>query len=378
MLDYETLRIIWWLLVGILLIGFAIMDGHDLGVAILLPWVAKTDNERRILLNTVGPHWDGNQVWLLTGGGAMFAAWPFIYATAFSGFYWAMLAVLWTLFLRPVGFDYRSKLPGSTWRSTWDWLLFVSGFVPPIIFGVAFGNLLLGVPFTFDDTLRADYTGSFWALLNPFSLLCGLVSLAMITFQGASFLMIKTEESLRPRAQAAAQIAGLLTAVLFVLAGIWVSQIAGYMITSGAAPNAESNPLGKIVVTQVGAWLNNYHAQPVLWLLPAIGVLASILGMLFARAGKGMAAFVASSLTQLGIIGTVGVSMFPFLMPSSLNPNVSLTMWDATSSQLTLMVMFWAAIIFTPIILLYTAWCYRVMRGPVTEKQIKENSKSAY
>lgn len=378
MFDYETLRFIWWLLIGVLLIGFAIMDGHDLGVGTLLPWIGKTDDERRVLLNTVGPHWDGNQVWFITGGGALFAAWPFIYATAFSGFYWAMLAVLWTLFLRPVGFDYRSKLPSPAWRTFWDWALFVSGFVPPVIFGVAFGNLLQGVPFTFDDTLRADYTGTFWALLNPFALLCGLVSSAMITFQGATFLIIKTEGATRRRARTAASLTGLACALLFVAAGVWVSQIAGYRIVAGGLTGAESNPLAKVVITQTGAWLANYHRWPLLWLLPAVGILGALGGAALARAGRGGAAFIASSLTQAGVIGTVGASMFPFLMPSSLNPNASLTAWDATSSHLTLQVMFWAAIIFTPLILLYTSWCYRVMRGPVTEEQIRNNSKSAY
>ena len=187
MFDYITIRFIWWLLIGVLLIGFAIMDGHDMGVGTLLPWIGKTDSERRVLLNTVGPHWDGNQVWLITGAGALFAAWPFVYATAFSGFYWAMLAVLWTLFLRPVGFDYRSKLSNPRWRRFWDWILFVSGVVPPLVFGVAFGNLLEGVPFNFDDTLRASYTGNLWMMLNPFALLCGLVSSAMPSISEAAF-----------------------------------------------------------------------------------------------------------------------------------------------------------------------------------------------
>ena len=174
MFDYETLKIIWWLLVGVLLVGFAIMDGHDMGVGTLLPFVGRSDLERRVVINTVGPHWDGNQVWFITGGGAIFAAWPLVYATAFSGFYWAMLLVLWALFFRPVGFDYRSKIHNSTWRSVWDWGMFIGGFVPPVIFGVAFGNLLQGVPFQFDAYLVSTYTGSFWQLLNPFALLAGV------------------------------------------------------------------------------------------------------------------------------------------------------------------------------------------------------------
>ena len=378
MMDYATLKFIWWVLVGVLLIGFAIMDGHDMGVGTLLPWVARTDSQRRVLLNTVGPHWEGNQVWFITGGGAIFAAWPYVYATAFSGFYWAMLAVLWALFFRPVGFDYRSKLENPTWRAFWDWGLFVGGFVPPVIFGVAFGNLLQGVPFTFDDTLRVSYTGGFWALLNPFALLCGLVSCAMITFQGATFLIIKTEGVLRTRARYAANLAGIASAMLFVLAGVWVTRLQGFYVVAGDFPGADSNPLAKVVSTASGAWLANYAHHPWLWSIPLLGIIAPLLGALLARRGRGGLAFIASSLTQAGVIGTAGVSMFTFLMPSSLNPNASLTVWDATSSHLTLTIMFWVAIIFTPLILLYTSWCYRVMRGPVTEEQINANNKSAY
>src|SRR5450830_1406752 len=200
MLDYFTLKIIWWALVGVLLIGFAIMDGHDMGVGTLLPFVGRTDLERRVAINTVGPHWDGNQVWFITAGGALFAAWPVVYATAFSGFYWAMILVLWALFFRPVGFDYRSKIHNAKWRSTWDWGLFVGGAVPPLVFGIAFGNLLQGVPFHFNNMLVSTYTGSFWQLLNPFALLTGVVSSAMITLQGGTYLAHRTEGVIQARA----------------------------------------------------------------------------------------------------------------------------------------------------------------------------------
>lgn len=234
MLTFVALKLIWWVLVGVLLIGFAIMDGHDMGVGTLLPFVGKGDTERRVVINTIAPHWDGNQVWFITGGGAIFAAWPFVYATAFSGFYWAMLAVLWALFFRPVGFDYRSKIENPTWRQTWDIGLFIGGFVPPVIFGVAFGNLLQGVPFHFDDTLMPYYTGTFWGLLNPFALLCGLVSSAMITFHGAVYLMLRTEKEIYDRARTAASIFGPLALILFALAGVWLAYggIGGYKITS--------------------------------------------------------------------------------------------------------------------------------------------------
>ena len=199
MIDYAILKVIWWLFIGVLLVGFAIMDGQDMGVGTLLPFLGKNDSERRIMINSVAPHWDGNQVWLITGGGAMFAAWPMMYATAFSGFYWAMLIVLMALIFRPVAFDYRSKVSAASWRSSWDWLLFVGSVVPPIIFGVAFGNLLQGVPFHIDDTMRPIYTGSFFGLLNPFGLLCGVVSLAMIVFHGANYLVLRTEGDLQAR-----------------------------------------------------------------------------------------------------------------------------------------------------------------------------------
>ena len=327
MFDYATVKVIWWLLVGVLLIGFAVMDGHDMGVGTLLPFVGRSDLERRVVINTVGPHWDGNQVWFITGGGAIFAAWPLVYATAFSGFYWAMLVVLWALFFRPVGFDYRSKIQNPTWRATWDWGLFVGGAVPPVIFGVAFGNLLQGVPFRFDDYLVSTYTGTFWQLLNPFALLAGVVSSAMLTMHGGVYLAHRTEGQIQTRAISAAIAAA---------------------------------------------------AYPVLWLLPAFGLLGAngASGLLILR--RTGTAFVLSSLSIAGVIGTAGAAMFPFIMPSSSMPNASLTVWDSVSSQMTLTLMFWATVIFMPLIVLYTSWAYRVMRGKVTVEFIRGNEHSAY
>ncbi len=378
MLDYESLKIIWWLLVGVLLLGFAIMDGHDMGVGTLLPFVGKTDLERRVVINTVGPHWDGNQVWFITGGGAIFAAWPLVYATAFSGFYWAMLAVLWALFFRPVGFDYRSKIENTTWRTTWDWGLFVGGFVPPVIFGVAFGNLLQGVPFHFDDNLVSYYTGTFWELLNPFALLAGVVSSAMITFQGANYLMHRTEGAIFERTRIWAMLSGLVMIATFILAGFFVAGLPGFVITSSVDPGALPNPMDKSVVIQVGAWLDNFNAQPLLWALPALGVLGGLAGVVLAYLRKPLTAFVASSLAMAGIIGTAGVAMFPFVMPSSSDPRSSLTVWDAVSSHLTLGLMFWATVIFMPLIIFYTSWAYKVMAGKITTDFIKAHDKAAY
>lgn len=376
--DYPTLKLIWWLLVGVLLVGFAIMDGHDMGVGTLLPFVGRSDTERRVVINTVGPHWDGNQVWFITGGGAIFAAWPIVYATAFSGFYWAMLAVLWALFFRPVGFDYRSKIHNATWRSTWDWGLFVGGFVPPVIFGVAFGNLLQGVPFHFDDTLVPYYTGRFWGLLNPFALLCGVVASAMITLQGAVYLMHRTEDEIHARSRKAMLGAGIVLLVAFSAAGVWVQDIPGYVITSAFDPAALPNPQAKTVAREAGAWMANYRAMPAILLVPALAYLGVIGAVWLAWRGRTLAAFVASSLAIVGVIGTAGVSMFPFVMPSISAPDMSLTVWDAVSSHRTLTIMFWATLIFMPLIVLYTGWAYKVMSGKVTAAYVRENEHSAY
>jgi cytochrome d ubiquinol oxidase subunit II len=379
MLDYETLKLVWWLLVGVLLVGFAIMDGHDMGVGTLLPFVGRNDLERRAVINTVAPHWDGNQVWFITAGGAIFAAWPLIYATAFSGFYWAMMAALWALFFRPVGFDYRSKIQNPTWRSTWDWGLFIGGAVPPIIFGVAFGNLLQGVPFQFNDTLQSTYSGSFWQLLNPFALLAGVVSLGMITFQGANYLMMRTEGDIQRRARTASLIFGALTLVSFAAAGWWVAHgIDGYVITSTVDPNALPDPLDKTVAREAGAWMHNYAHYPWAKWVPITAFIALAAGMILARVGRPGLAFIASSVACAGIIGTAGVSMFPFLMPSSLDPRSSLTVWDSVSSQLTLGVMLGATVIFMPLIIFYTSWAYKVMWGKVTTEYIRANDKSVY
>jgi cytochrome d ubiquinol oxidase subunit II len=378
-MDYEFLRFIWWLLIGVLLIGFAVTDGFDMGVGALLKVVGKTDNERRVMINAVAPHWDGNQVWLITAGGALFAAWPPVYATSFSGFYLAMILTLVALYFRPIGFDYRSKLDSPRWRSNWDWALTFGSAVPPIIFGVAFGNLLIGVPFHFDELLRVIYTGSFLALLNPFALLVGVLSLLMFVSQGAAYLQMKTEGDVLKRSQTIGIISGLGAAVLFVLAGVWLSAgIDGYVITSVIDHNAINNAVSKTVEVQAGAWLQNYADTPILWVFPILGVAAFALAGLFSKIGKGAFAFVLSSLGQAGVILTCGISMFPFVMPSSSNPSHSLTMWDATSSELTLKIMFIVACIFVPIVLGYTIWSYAKMFGRLNEKTIQDNTHSLY
>jgi cytochrome d ubiquinol oxidase subunit II len=379
-LDYEMLRLIWWLFLGVLLIGFAIMDGFDLGVAMLLQFVARTDIERRVTINTIGPVWEGNQVWLILGGGAVFAAWPPVYAASFSGFYLAMFLVLATLILRPVGFDFRNKIPDPGWRAFWDYALFAGGLVPSVVFGVAFGNLLQGVPFSLDSDLRILYTGSgLFELLNPFGLLCGLVSSAMLAGHGAIYLTLKTEGTVQARARGAALILAPATIVLFALAGLWVAWgIDGYVITSPIAADGPSNPLLKTVTRQPGQWFANYRAHSWMIAAPVLGLLGPLLALLFTSARRSGLAFIASALGIFGIIATAGVSMFPFLMPSSIAPAASLTVWDASSSRLTLFVILLATLVFLPIVLIYTSIVFRALRGVVTASHVEKNSSTLY
>lgn len=378
MLDYTSLKLVWWLLVGVLLLGFAIMDGHDMGVGALLPWVGKNDDERRVIINTVGPHWDGNQVWFITAGGAIFAAWPLVYATAFSGFYFAMLAVLWAMFFRPVGFDYRSKVSHPVWRSAWDWGLFVGGAVPALVFGVAFGNVIQGVPFHFDENLLAHYTGSFWALFNPFALLCGVVSLSLLVFHGANYLVARTEGDVQKRAMGASMVCGVALMIAFSFGGFMVHDMPGYVITSALDPNEAMSPLSKTVVLRSGAWMANYKAQPLTMMAPALVYIGAFVGVAAAAMRWGGVAFVGSALAATGVIFTAGISIFPFVLPSSSDLASSLTVWDCVSSQRTLGIMLVVALVMTPIVLSYTAWAYRVMRGKVTVERIRAEGKALY
>jgi cytochrome d ubiquinol oxidase subunit II len=374
-LDYPTLRIIWWALMGVILIGFALTDGFDLGVAALLPFVARSDGERRMAINTIAPTWEGNQVWLILGGGAIFAAWPFVYAASFSGFYLAMFAVLAALILRPVAFKYRSKRPGRAWRTAWDWALFVGGFVPALVFGVAVGNVLQGVPFRLDSDLRAFYEGTFLGLFTPFTLLCGLLSVAMLVLHGSAWLTLKAEPgAVRNRARTFGTVAGIASIILF--AGGWAFAAfggLGFRIDGPIDMAGPSNPLHTASVAAAGGWLSNFAAHPWMWIAPALGFFGAALAVLGVRIGKEGPAFAGSSLSATGIISTVGLSMFPFILPSSVDPKSSLTVFNASSSQSTLFNMLLVTVVFLPIVLAYTAWAFKVMWGRSTQAALSTN-----
>jgi cytochrome d ubiquinol oxidase subunit II len=364
---YIILKVVWWVLLLVLLMGMAIMMGMDMGVGMVLRYVARTDKERRIVLGIIGPHWDGNQVWFILGGGAIFAAWPTIYATAFSGLYIVMLLLLWSMIVRPLGFEYRSKMPSPRWRNIWDWALFASGFVPMLVYGAAMGNMLKGVPFYFDWDMMPHYTGSFIWLFNPFAVLAGLVAVTMAIYQGCAMIMNRAEGAIHARARRAGTIGGWLALILFTVGGFWVAQLHGYVITGGADPGGLANPLHKTVEVVAGAWLNNFHAHPILWVVPLLTYVALLIGLLLLRKDRSHAAWWLGAGAWIGIIGTVGTAMFPFMMPSVSHPNMSLTVWDSSSSMLTLIWMLGTALVFVPAVIAYTSWAFWVMRGKVRE-----------
>jgi cytochrome d ubiquinol oxidase subunit II len=382
LIPFELLRVIWWVLLGVLLIGFALTDGFDMGVGALLPFVGKTDVERRIAINTVGPVWEGNQVWFILGGGAIFAAWPPLYAVSFSGFYLAMFLVLAALILRPVAFKYRSKRDSQAWRNRWDWALFIGGAVPALVFGVAVGNVLQGVPFHLTPDLMPMYDGNFFIklimLLNPFALLAGVVSLSMLVMHGAAWLGLKTEGVVQARARKFGTYAGMIAAVTYALAGVWLTfGIDGFAIVGDVVKDGPSNPLYS-EVARGGSWMEAYAARPWIIIAPIMGFVGIALTVLGLRAGWDVLTLLVSKIAITGIIASVGLTMFPFILPSTVDPNSSLTVWDASSSHRTLYVMLLVTVIFMPIILAYTAWVYKVLWGKVTEADVTENAETLY
>jgi cytochrome d ubiquinol oxidase subunit II len=380
MFDYETIRLIWWVLIGVVAIAFALTEGFDFGIGTLLPFIGKTDIERRVIINTVGATWEGNQVWLVLLGGAIFAIWPAVYATLFSGLYIAMILVLFALFVRPAGFDYRSNIEDQRWRDTWDWCLFIGGTLPPILLGVLIGNLLIGLPFHLDQDLRPMYDGSFWGLLNPFALLCGVIGLLLTTFHGALFLKWRTRGEIKDRARQAIAVLGPVLMIVVALAVIWLNLgIERPEITTMAGRAAPSNPLNKMVTAHGPGWFSHFLKNPWMFGAPIVAFAGLLMAWLL---GKGSAsdrdAFLFSSLGIVGALLTVGFGLFPFLLISTTDPNSSLTLWDASSSHKTLLISFWITLIFLPIVLLYTRWVYKIIWGSITEKTILQDSHTLY
>ncbi|MBL0568359.1 cytochrome d ubiquinol oxidase subunit II [Aeromonas hydrophila] len=375
-MDYETLKLIWWGLVLFMLVGFVVMDGFDLGVAMLLPVVAKNDEERRVLLNSVGPVWEGNQVWLIAGAGALFAAWPLVYAAAFSALYVPFMFLLFGLFLRPVGFDYRSKLVDPVWRRWWDRALVVGGLLPTLVFGATLGFLLQGLPFRFDAALRIHY-GAFdfhWPLL----LTCMGTALALLLLHGASFLQCKTQGEIARRCARQSLWLGPLASGLFALGGVWLSQMAGYRVLEIGDINGALTPLMKEVGVAQQGWLANFVAHPWLWSVPALGLVLPMVSSLASARELPRTALLASGGACASMMLTIAIALFPFVLPSSLDPSSSLTLWDSTSSERTLFIMLGIVGVLMPINIGYTLWVYRVVRGKMSAQQIRQHGHSLY
>lgn len=362
-LDYETLRILWWLILGVTLVGFAIVNGFGLGVAILLPFVARDNIERVTAMRTVDLAWDGNQAWFLLAGVAIFAAWPPLHAIAFSGFFFAMFVVLLALIVRPAASRLRRCAESAPLRFFWDGVLFLSGFVPAAIFGIAVGNVLQGVPFRFDALRRPVYDGGLLDLFNTFALLNGLVAVALLCMHGGSYLALRTEGALADRARIAAAAAAMALIFLFAVSGLWAGLgIDAYAIVEGASPGAPSDPLAKIVAVVPDGWFHIYIARLGAVFASGCGLIAPLSVVLLLDIRMKLEAFIASCVGVFGVVATCGLTMFPFLLPSSIDPNSSLTVWDSSASHLTLFNMLIAAVVMLPIVIIYTAWAFRRLR----------------
>ncbi len=328
---------VWFILIAVLYLGFFVLEGFDFGVGILLPFLGKKDEERRVIINTIGPHWDGNEVWLITAGGATFAAFPHWYATLFSGFYLPLFLILLALILRGVAFEFRSKDENPKWRAFWDWAIFGGSLVPALLFGVAFTNIMAGVPI--DASM--NYVGGFWNLLNPYALIGGLVSLLGFILHGAVFLSLKTDGEMMKRAQDAARkiwLPAMLVLVVFIIATYFFTDVLQQLgINPGPVP--------------IGAFFT---------------MLAAGYFVYTRRSGW---AFLMTTLSILFATATIFLILYPRVMVSSLDPAYSLTIYNAASSPYTLRVMSIVALIFVPIVLAYQAWSYWVFRKRITQKQ---------
>jgi cytochrome d ubiquinol oxidase subunit II len=379
MLEINTLKLVWWLIITLLIIGFVLTDGFTLGALILLPWVGKTDDERRVVLNAVGATWEGNQTWLVTAAAATFAAWPLVYAVSFSGLYFAMLLALFGLFLRPVGFDYRSKLVNPRWRAAWDWALFAGGLVPTLVFGLLLGNLFVGLPFRLDEDLRSVYRGGFLDLFHPFAIVVALAATVLCALHGGAYLQLRVQDALLQRIVCkTVGLAGVLTLLLFGCAAWLCSSLPGLRIVSGGGLLPLSADMTSRIVAVPAGWADNYAHTPALLGLPLAALLAIAATAALTKAGHRRLAFCSSACAVISVLLSAGVALFPFVLPSSLMPAASQTLWSASSSPKTLQIMLWVVLLFVPLILFYTGWVYRVLRGPITVELVQASAKQLY
>jgi cytochrome d ubiquinol oxidase subunit II len=332
MIDLQTA---WFLLVGVLIVGYAILDGFDLGAGMLHLFVARDDRERRLVLNSVGPVWDGNEVWLLTGGGALFAAFPNVYATVFSGLYLALMLLLTALVFRAVSLEFRSKETGALWRASWDRAFALGSFLPALLTGVAIGNVMRGLPLTDDG----EFAGTFLGLLNPFSLVIGLLSTAMFLMQGTAWLGLKTEGAVAARARR-------------IGFGAWGAFVVLWVVATLSSRSAAPHLWGA-------------YGHVLAWVAPAVLTCATAAFPLVLRRGRRGLTFLLSSLAIAALIGVMGQGLYPYMVPALGDLGRSLTIYNASSTPYTLRVMLTIALVGMPVVLAYTIFIYTRFRGPV-------------
>lgn len=394
----DVLQIISWLVVGVLIFLVAATVGFDFGIGILAKFVGKNDYEKRAIINTVGPTWDGSQVWFITAGGAIFAIWPQVYATSFSGLYIAILVVLWGLFLRPPAFEYRKKIDSDKWRNFWDWMLLLGSIIPIVVMGVAVGNLYLGFPISYDDTARliygtvtnGQYQSMWFTLLNlltPFALLFGVFALNMALMHGSTYGKLRTEGVLRDRFKRISNVTAVIYIVLLIIAAIWISFIPGYQYTTDPSFAYASDVLNHAFtagqITSAHSWYYNFnHAHVWMWFAPILTFVGAILVIVFNNKDKDGSAFLASLASLLGAVLTVGFALFPFIMVSNVGDyKYSLTVFNASSSQLSLIGILVAAVIILPIVFSYTFFVYKKMWANgrrISAEEIKAHSHEMY
>jgi cytochrome bd ubiquinol oxidase subunit II len=327
-----ALQAIWFILIVVLLAGYAVLDGYDLGAGFWY-FFTKKDEERRSILNAIGPFWDGNMVWLLTGGGALFAAFPEVYATVFSGMYLALMLVLFALIFRAVAIEYRSKSNSKSWKSGWDLAFFLGSTLPALLYGVALGNILRGLPLD----AHHSYMGNFFTLLNPFALFIGVTGLAMLLTHGALYISITSKDDLALKAVVWAKVTWIVYSACFCLA-VAISSFQGHLD-------------------------DNYRAHPALWFVPIFTLIFIVLIFTHLLKNKLTVAFIASSLSIIGVFASMAVALFPNIVPSLDEPGVNMTIYNSSSSQRTLLAMLIIALIGMPIVVWYTIWINRILRA---------------
>lgn len=359
--DYETLRLLFWGILVLCILGFSICDGVVLGVCMLLPLLGKTDTERQTAINSIAPISLGSQAWLAAALALLFAAWPIAYAVFFSSLQAVLLLMLLVWLIRPLGLYFRNTVENLLWRQNWDIILGISGFSAAALLGIISGNLLKGIPFHLDSDMRIFFLGDFWGLLNPFALLLAALSVTLLLMYGAAFLQLNSSIGLYYFSKAWVLKAGVAFLILFALAGLWISRLEGYHISSDIFPGTASNPLSKFVKRGEGLWLDNYEHLPGLWTIPALAFISGGASIYLIKLDRSRPAFIASAITIAMTVLTAAVSMFPFLMPSNRSLNSSLTIWDAGASLNTLSALIWMIVIAFPLMVLLSRWAYSFM-----------------